>query len=283
MALDDRCDQLIRQGWRAARQTHRGVKVRFRVFRAHVEACVASRLTRSPEDVPHDILERVDFSDLYLACGCEQSDERAWMLARELLGKSVYWRLRRMGASHGQARQAEDDFPGRWAEPPRSGKTKTLFGRYLGIGSLRGYVMMVEARRWTRTLSDPLRRWLSIEAQEPELPAAAEARRDAKEDDLRTYQIIDAAWRRLDARSRASLVLKFVHGLKQREISRVFHLSESQVSRILRSASAVLQDALAVWIESGIVASKAVAASVLLQRMHISRAHEPYRPGPGPL
>jgi len=248
---------LLRRGFAAGVAEHGRLDLPFDDFACRALACAARRVEESglprTADQTAQVLERLAAADLYLALACDAGLPRAWQAFTERFLPRLRGFARSRGASEAEADDLTRDLPGDLALPPASGTARSRIGTYEGTGNLFGWLAVIVLRR----LADRARAPRAVRAGDPvsdeegeDAPRAAIDRDDpadaaeADETARAVERAFPAAWRTLTSQEALVLLYKYRDGLAQREIARLFRVTESRISHVLRGATGKLRDGL---------------------------------------
>jgi RNA polymerase sigma factor (sigma-70 family) len=250
-------EALLRRGFQAGVAEHGRLDLPFEDFARRALDCASRRveesgLPRTPEQTA-EVLERLAAADLYLAAACDLGLPPAWQVFTERFLPRLRRFARSRGASETEAEDLTRDLPGDLALPPASGSARSRIGTYEGTGNLFGWLAVIVLRR----LADRARAPRLVRAGDPaageeedDAPRAAIDRDDpagaaeAGEAARSVGRAFPAAWRTLTPQEALALLYRFRDGLAQREIARLFQVTESRISHLLRGATGKLRDAL---------------------------------------
>jgi RNA polymerase sigma factor (sigma-70 family) len=179
-------------------------------------------------------------------CRCLKGDTTALAQLRELHHQSLVNILRARGATMNETQELLADL---WGDcVPADDDRATLLEKFSGKCSLQSWLATVATRRWIDLKRKQTRRGESSLPVDEEarnqllerLPAAADLiREDALVELLR--DCLQAAFAACPPPDMLMLRLVYVHGLTQRELVRMWHWSEFNLSRKLSKAMQLIQ------------------------------------------
>lgn len=185
-------------------------------------------------------------ADFYLARACDAGVDGAWERLQQAMDDPLRGFLHKRGASRSDADQLLGEAWGALASPPPRGAAATRIGTYDGRGSLRSWLATILWRRladrWrTRHREEPLEVAERMPQHADDDPAEGAAHAESAR---RLGLALEDAWTHLTDRELHALVLKYRHQVPQKDIARILGVGAPRVSRILRSATNRLREAL---------------------------------------
>jgi predicted DNA-binding protein (UPF0251 family) len=226
----------LRRGFAAGLAAWGDLGIAFDDYARGVIARVQARLGRA--GIPSHgasfdrVLEVSVPADLYLAIACDAGAERAWSaFARELVPR-IEGLARTRGFTEAESEELVCDLPGYLALPPPQGAARTRIGTFEGSCSLFSWLAVLVNRRWADRNRSRGR------AEGP--PAATEA----KERSARLRTALASGFARLSSKEACAVRLKYVAGLKQKEVAALLGVKEPRISVLLKGAAEKLRAAL---------------------------------------
>jgi RNA polymerase sigma-70 factor len=164
--------------WHLACQTHSQLSLPLSKFTERVarvaERCVGSVATDAvpPEQAVAQLLDSLNWADLFLTTACAQGDSRAWETFQRRYRSVIYSAALKASVSSSEAAELSETLLTDLFLPTEGGLRESKIAQYHGLGSLEGWIKVVVHRMAIDQIRLH-RKNVSMEELDAELPSVS--------------------------------------------------------------------------------------------------------------